>query len=197
MALSPEADAFRREWEKRPRLLTVTPEAIAGLSDRWLEQALLEFVWAHDVNRGPDLVAVLQRLPPGFRAIYGPWLVDSEVANGGFHQYFWNHGEELVLTTEEALGTLGASEHQAIFVEALAAHRGRQQVARAGLSAHEQLQAFSDDALQQAFEDVDKKWDDAPDLEETRRKYIRAQAHLFVARLQGWQRIKAFMRGAR
>lgn len=62
----------------------------------------------------------LRALPQGRRALYSTWIVQCEVENGGFAQYFWNIEEEGFY--DEAIKgfeIIGATTHLDLFTEAL------------------------------------------------------------------------------
>lgn len=47
-------------------------------------------------------------------AAVGIWLLDVEVNNGGFHQYYFNTGGELATLTVRALQSIGATQTAAL-----------------------------------------------------------------------------------
>jgi hypothetical protein len=63
-------------------------------------------------------------LPQYWRAVYTLFYLDSEVCNGGFHQFFWNSENSLNDWLLEDLEFVGSSEIKQIVCEALRLHRG-------------------------------------------------------------------------
>ena len=62
----------------------------------------------------------LRALPEGKRAVFSTWIVQCEVENGGFAQYFWNIEEEgFYDEANHGFKTIKADIHLAIFIEAL------------------------------------------------------------------------------
>lgn len=187
---------LRREWQQRPRLTTITPAALGSVSDEWIEQVTLDFIWAHGVLPGTETKRLLETLPPGFATIYCAWALDAEIGNGGFQQYFWNQGAEFLGMTEKALRDLGAEEHAAIFDEAVRVFARWNKPSLTGMGPQQQLEAFSEAATDDVFESVDRRWPSS-DLEVRRKRYIRENAHLFTASISRWRRLRAWLRGVR
>ncbi len=67
-----------------------------------------------------DAQAALGLLPRGLQIFYLSFLVEAEVMNGGFHQFFWNSSARFAPLMELALGELGATRASLIFREAWA-----------------------------------------------------------------------------
>jgi len=66
---------------------------------------------------------IVRSLPRGARMVYATWLLEAEVGDGGFVQYFWNTAGRLA---EEALAgyrLIGAREHARVLQQVLAAYR--------------------------------------------------------------------------
>lgn len=57
-------------------------------------------------------------LDEGIREVVGVWLLDSEVNNGGFDQFYWNSAGEFALEAIEGLETIGAHHKVSILVAA-------------------------------------------------------------------------------
>ncbi|MFN0052291.1 MAG: DUF4375 domain-containing protein, partial [Planctomycetales bacterium] len=98
-------------FRRRPR----TPkEDIAFLRTYW-NRVVAMLAGSDDVH----FSRVLQ-LPQPWRALYTTFILDAEVRNGGFHQYFWNTEGVLNATTEEDLGYIAAVDIQQNFRRAVA-----------------------------------------------------------------------------
>ncbi len=103
-----------------PRFRELRADTLRALTNNELVPA----VYAHVLHQVlPDLadeVAIVGALPKAIRAIYVTTLLDNEVLNGGFQQFFWNSSGEFALMALEALELLGASEHAAVLRSAIA-----------------------------------------------------------------------------
>jgi len=178
-----------RKWEARPRYPELTPSVLAGIPDDMLEQSVVDFVLAHGVWRHNDLLRLLASLPEGFGIVYSTWVLDAEVANGGFHQYFWNtEGRYLDLVTR-AVQRLGSAENNRILSQAIKVYalEGRPDVA--ALAPEEQVQVFSKGAQESSLGTLDSQWYDR-DLAAARVRLIREHPTLFTARLPFLPRLK-------
>src|SRR5687767_4559285 len=81
---------------------------LASIPVEELGQALLDYVL---IQIGPDFAGeleTLKSLSSGFRAIYTTIVVESEVNNGGFNQYFWNSEGRLGELTVAGFYEIGA-----------------------------------------------------------------------------------------
>jgi len=62
----------------------------------------------------------LRALPAGIRAVYATWMVDTEVNDGGFNQFFYNRGAALAGDALAGFELLGAEDYAAVMREAIA-----------------------------------------------------------------------------
>jgi hypothetical protein len=75
-----------------PRFRELSPILLAGIPADELGDVILQHVHIQ-IQSGADEADVVAKLPPGTRAIFTTFLVDAEVNNGGFNQFFYNpHG---------------------------------------------------------------------------------------------------------
>lgn len=118
-------------------------------------------------------------LSPGQRAIYSTWIVQCEVENGGFAQYFWNMEEECFYD-EAARGFahLGATTHLEIFEEALKSIQPHLQSMHKMQGPQDRFTLYKPllkrENLYDKFIGLDCKFYDArPSLKEIRLEYIK------------------------
>ena len=64
-------------------------------------------------------VRIVSGLPDGFSAIYSTWLADVEICNGGFNQFFWNHGEDYGEVAADGYQLMGLEEHAVLMKRAI------------------------------------------------------------------------------
>jgi hypothetical protein len=108
------------EQHKNRKIYTeLNAEIIATIPDEDLEQAIRDFTaikidhdWENDVDRVPAL-------GPGFSAVYFLSIMDAEVNNGGFNQFFYNCGREAVLRARDGADLLNLKELSAVVSKAL------------------------------------------------------------------------------
>jgi hypothetical protein len=173
-----------KKWEARPRYDELTPEVLAAVPDDLLEQAIVDFVMAHGVWEDEDLLALLASLPEGFGIVYSTWVLDAEVDNGGFHQYFWNTRGRYVALLTWAVARIGSPEQVHTFEDAVGVFRARGQPDVAGLDPREELERFSASARASGFDRLDTRWYELGGLAPARVRFIREAPALFTARLR-------------
>ncbi|CAN5326311.1 hypothetical protein BH11PSE10_BH11PSE10_21380 [soil metagenome] len=103
----------------RPRLDSISWEELNRLDDDDREVAVIEWVGRHLESTGDELKS-LELLPRGLQIFYLSFVVEAEVMNGGFNQFFWNSSSRYAPLIEPALGELGAAQASLIFREAWA-----------------------------------------------------------------------------
>jgi hypothetical protein len=101
------------------RFRELSPEILGAISADEIGAAVVQHVH-HRVSSGLDEKRVMDELPRGTWAIYATWLVDAEVLNGGFNQFFFNRS--VAAAGEALLGyeLLGAEDHAAVMRAAIA-----------------------------------------------------------------------------
>lgn len=102
----------------RPKLLALTSSALRALAPEDLEVAVIDFV-ERQMDQSEDRIATLRELPRGLQVFYLTFLVEAEVMNGGFNQFFWNPSSEFAELIGPALRELGSSDAADIFDQAL------------------------------------------------------------------------------
>src|SRR5690606_22480419 len=80
---------------------------LSTLPEDALEQALLNYVLDATAGSGLGEPEALDGLPVPLRAWYVAFVVDAEVLNGGFNQFFFNPSGVLAGEAPEALRTIG------------------------------------------------------------------------------------------
>ena len=106
-----------------PKNLTV--EILRSISD----DEILDFLWHYMLGLtqesgcgrldGPSEREVLSAVPAGLRASYVLTILDGEIYNGGFAQWFANSGGVLSFETIEALVLIGAERHTELCLQAI------------------------------------------------------------------------------
>jgi hypothetical protein len=157
----------------------LTPELLGRLPDHYLPFAVQLYALSRigGVGGGPDVVA---SLPPSVRAVHAALVLDNEVKNGGFNQFFWNSSHPLIGYAVEALDFFGAEAHAVLLREAMetaVAERDRL------LPYHVEgsIQAFSGSCREGIFEDLDRRYYALPDLTDTLARAIRSHPARFCA----------------
>jgi hypothetical protein len=99
---------------------------------------------------------IIRSLASGIRAIYTTWLVDAEVNDGGFHQYFFNSSGQYAGDALAGYELLGAEEYAAIMRSAIATF----EIDRERLAAFEadDPEVFAESPAHSALRDVDQRY---------------------------------------
>jgi hypothetical protein len=112
IAASIEAFKNRRIYSE------LDPEILRSIDDVNIEQAIFDYALTKlegQYDREEDIVA---DLPSGIRALYLTWIVEAEVNNGGFNQYYYNTDGKFAEQAIEAFEYFGATQHAALMREA-------------------------------------------------------------------------------
>src|SRR5262249_41173863 len=92
-AATPRRRRRWRRWWRRAGRRCARRDDLEALSDDALIDAAVEYVCRRVGSDAENRLELLNSLPEGLQAFFAVWLVDAEVKNGGFSQYFWNRGD--------------------------------------------------------------------------------------------------------
>jgi len=101
--------------------------------------------------------AIVSRLPSGTQAVYTTWLVDIEVNNGGFNQFFFNAYGQYAGLALAGYELLGAEDYAAVMRAAIATHEAeRDTIAR--YYDENTLESFSESYQHTELGEVDQRY---------------------------------------
>jgi hypothetical protein len=106
-ALPTELQSAIDAHTNRKRYSEIDLNVLGRIADENLDQAIIDYINLRFDKQPDQRKRVLAKLPSGFRVFYATWLIEAEVMNGGFNQYFWNSSSEFAEVTPEALKTIG------------------------------------------------------------------------------------------
>ena len=130
-------------FENRKIYTQLDPVTLRSIPDAEVEQAIIDYVIAKlEASDGPDK-ELIEGLPGGARAFYLTWIVEGQVNNGGFNQYYFNTEGQFASEAVAAFEYFGASEHAALMREANAV-RAEEAAEMAKFKKKGTLEAFSD-----------------------------------------------------
>lgn len=132
----------REEEARRPRVTSLNDDAWRAIPDDQLDAAVIAYIEGrvHGQIGEPKPLAAL---PRGFQIFHVSFIVEAEVANGGFNQFFWNSSGDSAPQVPGALRALGADEAAAQFEQVWrVAEQDRPRLAP--FKARGSLQAFSE-----------------------------------------------------
>lgn len=98
-----------------PRL---DPTTLRSIPDAGVEQAIIDHVIAKLDGHEDREAQIVKSLPAGVRATWLTWIVEAEVNNGGFNQYYYNTDGRFASEAVAAFEYFGAKEHAALMREA-------------------------------------------------------------------------------
>ena len=94
----------------RPVYRNLTVSILSNIKDDQLEQTIFDSISANIEDDKRQEKELVKLLTAGQRAIYITWIVEAEVRNGGFNQFYFNSSGELADMAEEAFRTISASK---------------------------------------------------------------------------------------
>lgn len=122
-ALTPELQemfrALAANAKQRPRIESLTESELCRLDSEDVEIAVIDFV-ERQLAPSADRVTTILSMPRGLQVFYLSFVLEAEVMNGGFNQFFWNSSSEFAELMAAILRDLGASEAAALFEKAFA-----------------------------------------------------------------------------
>lgn len=169
------------EFRNRKIYTEFDPEILASIPDEKLEQAILDYVIDKSKNPRTEL-ADISRLSAGFQIVYSTMMLEAEVDNGGFNQYFFNSSGKFADIALRSLKELNAVEYIDILQNAMAVHaKEKGNALLQKLFARRSLQAFSDSYKLTSLDECDRAFYAVKtDLSQLRISYIREHPDLFI-----------------
>lgn len=119
------------------------PAALRVMPDADVEQAVIDYVISKLEGKEDHEAEIVAGLPSGVRATWLTWIVEAEVNNGGFNQYYFNTDGQFASDAVAAFEYFGAKEHAALVKEANAV-RAAEAAEMAKFKAQGTLEAFSE-----------------------------------------------------
>jgi Domain of unknown function (DUF4375) len=113
------------------------------------------------------------------RMVWGVFMVDFEVGNGGFNQFFWNSSREYVEEARQGLRLIGAYEQAQLLDEAVARFEEHAAVL-ASFYERGTIEAFSESYDDDVFGDLDRRYSEL-DSQPLQVAYIRAHPEQFTS----------------
>ncbi|HEY1678820.1 MAG TPA: DUF4375 domain-containing protein [Candidatus Sulfotelmatobacter sp.] len=105
---------MQRRW-------TLTENELISISENELVQKVIDSLldYVGSIAPGEDDYELVRQTPKPAQFFWGMRLMESEVSNGGFEQYFWNSSCTLADVALEAYQTLGAETYTNLLQRAL------------------------------------------------------------------------------
>ena len=139
------------------RFRKLTPALLHAVPDDELADAIVQHVVLHTSANATNRLSIVREMPAGVRAIYTTWLVDAEVCNGGFNQFFWNQNRELGGEALAGYELMGAEAYADVMRGALATWEA-EQAGQARFHAEGTLEAFSASYAHTTLGEADERY---------------------------------------
>jgi len=141
-----------------PAFRYLTSALLAKLSADDVANVIVQHVELKVSERGEeDRDEVIAELPSGTKAVYATWLVDTEVNNGGFNQYFYNPYGELAGIALAGYELMGATEYAAVMRAAIATREAERETMKRFYESDDP-DAFSESYDHTALGEVDQRY---------------------------------------
>jgi hypothetical protein len=171
--------ASRAERAARPQMRDLDADTLRSISPVDLDRMLSEYV-VQLLSRASDRPSELAKLPRGVQVFYLTYLVEAEVVNGGFHQFFWNSSSEFAELVASAISELGDPDAARIYESALA--QAISEMSRSVDSTEEIRESFARSASQSTLHQFDDSFAQrARHFSTLRLKLVRGREQLFLA----------------
>lgn len=176
-----ELDKSIEEFKNRKIYTRLDADTLSSISDDKLEQAIIDYISSKFNEDYSNEYQVVISLSPGLRALYSTWLVEAEVNNGGFNQFYWNSSGQFAKESEAGFLLLGALDHYELMKEANMIHEQEKEKMQK-YKEKGTLSAFSDSYKETKLNSIDDKFFDLHEnLSELRIKYIRSNMGEFIS----------------
>lgn len=168
----------------RKRYSSFTQEILVGIPDRELVLAIVTYLREHVlVGDAENASRAYEALGAGFRAIYATNVLDGQVKNGGFSQFFWNPSGRYAPDALAGLERLGARQRSAIVQQAMELLLREDGLTQRTVGREDLLAGYHAFAGRIDFRALDSAYyrlDATEKLDDLQVAYIRAHAEEFV-----------------
>src|SRR5262245_48687057 len=110
------------EFKNRKVYPSLTEEILRSIPDAQLEQAIFDYASLKIGDNYNRELTVVRSLAPGVQALYATWLIEAEVNNGGFNQFFWNSSGAFAEDAVTGFELFGLSDLAALTRDAIGIH---------------------------------------------------------------------------
>lgn len=105
-----QLDESNEKFMNRPVYLNLSLDIIEAAPDSEVEQIVYDNILAKVDPNWEQEFEIISGLSDGRKMIYSTWLVEAEVYNGGFNQYYFNSSGVFANMAVWAFSTLGATK---------------------------------------------------------------------------------------
>ena len=161
--------------------VALTADLIKNIKDENLEETIIEHIHIKMNEDFSNQEDVVRNLSNGQRAVYVTWIVEAEVNNGGFNQFYYNSSGQLGDLMQDSFRTIGATQFADLAGQAHLVYNGIK----------EELEKYNDGTVESFsksyegnplndFDDKFYKLYESEPLHQIKIKYIRDNVSEFV-----------------
>ena len=144
-------------WPDR-RYRELTPELLRSISADDVGAAIVQHVAIQTEGLDDDARArAIHDLPPGTQAVYSTWVVDAEVNNGGFNQFFFNPSGQFAGLALAGYELMDAEEYARVMRAAIATYESERDTL-APFHRDRSLESFSESYRHTALGEIDQRY---------------------------------------
>ena len=174
-------ERLMEEFRNRPIYKELSPKILATIPDDKIEQAIIDYIRTKILDYDEEF-AVVSNLSDGFQLVYSTWLLEAEVNNGGFNQFFINSSGQFADMALRSLKMISAATYYDVLQKAIEIHdHEKDNHVLQDLYSQRTLQAFSESYKITSLKECDIAFYKSKNrLSELRLQYIRLNPEMFV-----------------
>jgi hypothetical protein len=158
----------------RKKYKDIDENILREIKDEDLVQAIIDYICNAVIKDDwQNIYAKIKMLPIGFQHIYGTWVLEAEVNNGGFNQYFYNTSGQFIDETHLGFVAIGASKSAEVVEKAVETIMNEKEM-QLEMRQRGTIEAFSESYKKTKLGDCDKEfYECSHNIEILQIKYIR------------------------
>lgn len=178
-----EMDKAFEAWNNRKIYKVLTSEIIDSISDDLLEQAIFDNIYETISNDHINELSNVQKLSKGQQAFWSTWIIEGEVNNGGFNQFYFNSSGQYWKMAESGFKLIGAEKYADLTHRANNIYEeNKERLAEFDDGTLESFgESYKDNPLNK-LDDEFYELEDVENISKLRIKYIRENKNEFIAR---------------
>ncbi|WP_420573928.1 DMP19 family protein [Kordia sp.] len=99
------------EWNNRKIYKVLTSKDIDIITDENLEQAIFDNIYENIKENLSNELQNIRKLTKGQQGFWATWILEGEVNNGGFNQFYFNSSGQFAEMAEKGFMMMGAKKH--------------------------------------------------------------------------------------
>ena len=113
-----EMDKHFDEWNNRKIYNILSSEILKSISDDNLEEAIFDNIYEIIGDDYRNELTNIQKLSKGQQAFWSTWVLEGEVNNGGYNQFYFNPSGQYSKMAEIGFKTIGAEKYSDLTIRA-------------------------------------------------------------------------------